>query len=243
LGFAPGFSNAESPNINRHHMTPPVLNALKPYKEQFNVKYDLDLPTDTPFGNLTLSWATIVIRFECVNDLVVQLYKEFFELKEKIKIIPWSDKNEIYKQKVYTEQLFYWLRKSADEIISIIFLLNYYQTHKGYPSKIKISSIGELLHTKNDIYDYLEKHQPFLKTLNDVSNGFKHSFLNSQIHAFHGSEYPVVFALVMKHNTLTSEPKFHTLDLKQVLNDYNNFLIDIKEIIQNNYGIKHFRVS
>jgi hypothetical protein len=217
----------------------PIIEALKPYKEFFNVKYSLNLPPDSAFGNLTLSWWELVIRFECVNDLIVQLYEEFYILKRKILGTQMSDEGETYRQKFYTEQIFYWLRKSADEIISIFSLLNDVKTYGNYPVQIKCSSIGNFL--SGDPFDAtLEKHRKLLEILNEISNGFKHSFINSQIHSLHGSEYPVVFAYTLHFNKRSNKAKFHALDLKGVLRDYNLFLSDAKQSLIDNYGAGGF---
>ncbi len=53
-------------------------------------------------------------------------------------------------------------------------------------------------------------------------------------HSYKGSEYPVVFAYTLDYNDLKNQPKFHTLDLKIVLKDYDLFLRDIKDFIQQN---------
>ncbi len=141
----------------------------------------------------------------------------------------------LFRQKFYTEQIFYWLRKSADEIISIFSIVNHLKKNGSYLLKIKLSSIGEFLDTKNPFDNDLLVHTSTLKTLNEISNGFKHSFINSQIHNYHGSEYPVVFAYILRYNTLSNAPVFHTLDLRQVLIDYNLFLVDAKKILKSKY--------
>jgi hypothetical protein len=214
----------------------PIIEALKPYKEHFNVAHFLNLPTDSDFGNLTVSWMDIVTRFECINDSIVQIYQDFDNLyTNKKSSMIFLD--QAYKQKLLIEQIFYWLRKSADEIISILYLLDYFKTHKKYPKKINTSSIGDVLKSEGPIKKALSKHVDHLQILNEISNAYKHSFLNSQINDRRGSEYPVVFSCNLHHNDLKNKPEFHIHDLRKILNAYNMFLIETKNLFIKKYKI------
>lgn len=219
-------------------MTYPIIEALKSSKSHFNTDQFISLDPNSAFGNLNLSWMEIVVRIECVNDLIVTLYDDFYKLQVQFNNTHTGSIDQTYRQKLYTEQIFYWLRKTTDELISMVSLLTDKKSQGAYPKKIKISSIGEFLKTKAAFTEDFENYQQFFTTLNEISNGFKHSFINSQIHAYHGSEYPVVFAYTLYFNDRSNQPKYHTLDLRQVLNDYNNFLVFIKQYIITNFEIK-----
>jgi hypothetical protein len=226
----------------------PLIEALKPYKSDFNVKYDLSLPTRTPFGNFVLTYHEIVVRTECLNELIIALYQDFIDHKELVKIRGgWATSDEMFKNKFYTEQVFYWLRKTADEFISIIWLLRYFKNKGVYPNKIAISSIGNLIDSvekkKNELDQGIEKHLKLLKLLNEISNGFKHSLLNSQIHNHQGVDEPVVFALVAFFNDVSNPPNFHQVSLRSVLLNYNDFLIDVRGILELNYQIANLPIN
>ncbi len=86
----------------------PVIEALKPFKKHFSAEYILNLPSDTPFGNLTLGWMEIVVRFECVNALIEKLYEEFYLLKTQFEETHLCNPDQLYRQKFYSEQTIYW---------------------------------------------------------------------------------------------------------------------------------------
>ncbi|WP_194768698.1 hypothetical protein [Tamlana sp. I1] len=216
----------------------PIIESLKKHKSILNASDFLKLPANSVFGNLNLSYHEIVIRVECINDLIIKLYNDFYNLKDYLKSNSMLNPTTVYEQKMQTEQIFYWLRKTADELISLTWLLDFIKKENKNPSKLKVSSIGEFLHNENAFNQELNSHIKTLRTINEISNGFKHSFINSQIHSYQGSEYPVVFAYTLNYNDLKNKPKFHTLELKIVLNDYAIFLKDIKEYIILNHNME-----
>lgn len=221
----------------------PLIQTLKPYEEEFNVKYFLSLPVNTPYGNLNLTYTEIVIRIECLNELITSLYEEYSSLEDLIKIRGgWFKSDEGFKHKFQTEQIVYWLRKITDEFISLIYLLKQLKITGNYPEKIKISSIGALLKSlKNDeelLYDSVKKHVKFLNLLNDISNGFKHSILNAQTPNYRGVDEPVVFALVAFNDSLNI-PKFHQVSLRHLLSNFCDFLESVKMVLINDYQFKY----
>ena len=215
----------------------PIIEALKEYKTDFHALQFLSLDSNSPFGNLTLSWIEIVTRIECVNDLIITLYTDFEDLHNQLRQTQFSTLDRNYRQKFYTEQIFYWLRKTADDLISLISVLTDYKTQNSYPKKIKISSIGEFLKStksSNVFNGDFDKFKPYLQKLNEISNCFKHSFINLQISNLLGLEYTVVHALALQYNDLSNQEKFYSLELRQVLDEYDNFLAYTKKYIKLN---------
>ena len=115
----------------------PLIEALKSHKLYISGDQFITLPTSTPFGNLNLNWMEILVRFDCVNDLIIDLYKDFYYLRAQFKQTSCATPVEGFKHKFYTEQVFYWLRKSADELISLIYLLSFHKTKRKYQKKLK----------------------------------------------------------------------------------------------------------
>lgn len=217
----------------------PIIEALKKHKDYLNADQMFDFSADTSFGNLNLNWIEILQRIDRVNDLIIDLYKEFAILKANhenprvenaVKI---SDL--FYRQKFLSEQIFYWLRKTADEIISLLYLLNYIKKHKHEPKKLNVSSIGEFLKSKTEIAPFLEKYRAYFEVLNEISNAFKHSFVNAQTHTYVGTMYPIVFALSYHHNNRNNDLKFKQYKFDDVLENYNSFLIETKIFLKSNY--------
>ena len=222
---------------------PPLIQALKTYGSLFNVSDFLTLPDNTPYGNLNLTYSQIVIRLECLNELIKNLYEDFNRHREQVKARGgWSHLHEGFKHKFYIEQVLYWLRKTADEFISIIYILDQYKQTGNYPNEIKISSIGKLLNSKEDITKLFVKHRKLLVLLNDISNAHKHTLINAQVHNHVGKDEPVVFAL-SAFNKSTTTPTFHSVGLRAMLEAYDNFLIDIKEILMTEYQLKQETIN
>jgi hypothetical protein len=215
----------------------PILESLKKYKTHFNKEQFISLNPDCNFGNLNLNYMQLVIRIECVNSQIIDLYQKFYteKYKRENEGFGMSNLDESYLDIMITEQIFYWLRKTTDEIISLISLCTDYKRNGEYPKKIKVSSIGEFLNLKTPFIEVLEKNKDLLKLLNEISNTFKHSFINPQIMAYKGSEYPVVFAYNLHYNDLKSEAKFIRIELKKFLNDYDKFLFEVKNYISENF--------
>ncbi|OAB30535.1 hypothetical protein SAMN05444395_11113 [Flavobacterium fryxellicola] len=217
----------------------PILESLKKYKTHFNAEQFISLNPDSDFGNLNLIWTQIVVRIECVNTQIIDLYQTFYIEKAKRESEGFAINNldESYMDIMITEQIFYWLRKTTDEIISLTSLSTDFENNGTYPKKIKVSSIGEFLKLKTPFIGVIEKHKDLLKLLNEISNTFKHSFINPQIMAYIGSEYPVVFAYNLHFNDLKNQGNFIQIELKKFLNDYDIFLLDIKEYINENFTV------
>jgi uncharacterized protein Veg len=213
----------------------PIIESLKKHNEILNDNQFLSLPNDTPFGNLFLSWVEIIQRTDRINDLIIELYTDFDIIKQNRGKINPDVSSLFYKQKFLTEQIFYWLRKTADELIGLIFILDFNQKNKVFPIKIGINSIGHLLHKKDYIPGLYDGFKDYLKIVNEISNGYKHSFINSQAHSYHGENYPVVFALTLDYNNLKNQPNFLSYKFSDILENYNLFLGDIKIFIKENF--------
>ncbi|QLC64853.1 hypothetical protein LPB248_00730 [Flavobacterium sp. LPB0248] len=210
------------------------IETLKLRNENLNSKHFLNLPDDTPYGNLNLKWLDVVQRFDSINDLISDLDKYF-------KIINIKDANVetanfisdfFYKEKFTIEQIFYWLRKSTDELISLLYVLDYHNLNGEYPTNIKIDCIGFLLSSTNFYVDFVNKYNHLLTILNEVTNAYKHSFVNSEVHSYHGVDYPIAYAYSLKRNTTENSPQFYSVAVNDFIIDYCRFLRDIKYLIQ-----------
>lgn len=216
----------------------PLLQALKTYGANFMITDALSLPSDTPFGNLSLTYHEIMVRLECLNELIGSLYTGFYNHQALLKSRGgWSTSSESFKHRFEIEQVIYWLRKTADEFISILYVLKYFKEHDNtYPDQIQIASIGKLLKTHEILDERLLKHLKLLNIVNEISNGYKHTLINAQTHSYRGANEPVVFALYA-HNDVKSIPRYHQRSLRAILESYNKFLIDVKLILESKYQV------
>ena len=216
-------------------MQSPIMEALKAYKTNFNVRDFISLPPDTPYGNLNLTYMQIVIRIEVLNESIVELYEGFFRHMEMTKENHGSSNlDEGLKHKFQIEQVIYWLRKTADELISILSVLYHYKASGGYPDRVPVSSIGKFLNLDSRSHFKLEGQVKLFNILNDISNAYKHTLINAQISNHVGREEPVVFAL-SAYNQANVIPNFHQVSLKAILDEYNQFLLMIRSDFELNY--------
>ncbi len=215
----------------------PKIEAFKKQNDFLHVKDMLPLPEDSPFGNLTLKWFDFMQRFDNINNKIDEIY---FHL-EKIKQNRTEDFNEFRQveiaksyimHKSLIEELIYWLRKSTDEMISLICVIDYFSNNQEYPKKISVESIGSLLKNKNLRDDFFTNYYDLLKTLNEISNAYKHSFINTDITNYIGNIEPYVFALSLSNNDLKKKPNFHSIELTGFLFKYSEFCESYKMTIK-----------
>lgn len=195
-----------------------------------------DFP-DTQYSNFNLKWIEIVQRVDCVNDLINNLFRDFIILNVNIDDDPIMDaakKTSIfYKQKFLTEQIFYWIRKTIDEIISLMYVLKYLKENNDeYPNKIRIDCIGAFINSTAFVDDIKTTHLDILTIINDISNTYKHSFLNSEIHAYFGEKDPLVFAYGVKSNKLDNDVIFTQYRIEDIINSLNKLLFDLINYIK-----------
>lgn len=65
-------------------------------------------------------------------------------------------------------------------------------------------------------------HIKVLQALNEISNAFKHSFVQSDITLI-GRDEPFVFALSLRYNKLASGAQFHNVSLALIVQAFSVF--------------------
>lgn len=211
-----------------------LLENFKPQNEPVIDYQILRLAPDTPFGNFSLKWVQFIERFENINNLIIELEQLFIITNAPNPTIEQEfERSKLYyRQKFITEQILYWLRKSADELIAVLYILDYEKRNLEYPVKNLIDSIGTLLNSTGFYTDFVDEYSEYLTMINDVSNAYKHSILNSETHNRQGMHEPVVFALSQKYNNTEKPAHSHKVALEYILGIYSMFLDDITLLIQ-----------
>ena len=179
------------------------------------MKHLLPLPADTPFGNLALKYVTIIQRLDYINVMVRMVYQSFERARTQ------NFSRDILNHALLSEQVIYWLRKTVDDLIGLHHVLAYREEAGCYPRRVAPDSIGRLLQQK-DVPPLYTGHVPFLNTLNDIANAYKHSFVNSDL-TLMGRDEPIVYALGLRQNDLSNEPTFHAIPLQQVVFQFDTF--------------------
>lgn len=205
-------------------MPAPQIQTGKAPDEHLNVRHMLPLPADTPFGNLSLKHTLIIQRLDHVNLMLRTVY----ESHERALADPFSDA--LLQHTLLAEQVIYWLRKTADEFIGLYQVLSLREETGSYPDRVSPDSIGRLVHGGTAAPLFAE-HMKFLTTLNDISNAYKHSFINSDLNMV-GRYEPVVHALGLRQNDLRNEPTLSAIPLRDIVADFNAFFATVVQYLR-----------
>jgi hypothetical protein len=203
-------------------MTTPTTNIGGERQHILHETQMLPLPSQTPFGNLGLKWMKIVSRLIRLNRMILEAYHLHSLAASSTQHVTPSPIEELPH---FLEEIVYWLRKTADELIGLSFLCEAYICSGSLPNKVDIDSIGVLL---NGGYSVLQtqfaSHLDHLRQLNDISNAYKHSFINSDLN-FIGRDEPVLFALTLQRNDLSKREAeaFVVIALSEVVRCFNAF--------------------
>lgn len=197
----------------------PLLQIGKRPEEYFHISHLLPLPSDSLFGNLYLKYMNVLQRLDHTNHTIIRVFSNYAEIKEN------AMSPHISIHLFLQEEVVYWLRRSADELISLCSVLEKWQRTGSCPSTVPIDCIGKLLDKPHAVH--CTKSRDFLKILNEVSNAHKHSFINAQITNI-GADEPMVFALGLDYNKLKNKPSYYAVTLSSLINGFNLFFSEIE---------------
>lgn len=197
---------------------PLILEIGKKPGDPLHVLHFLPLPADSPYGNLALKYLEVFQRLDHANHTILRVYAQHTALRTD-PASPYLSSH-LFLQ----EEIVYWLRQAADELISLASVLEEWQRTGACPEVVPVDCIGSLLVSGNTTYT--PEILGFLETLNNVSNAFKHSFINTQVSRV-GAEEPVVYALGLKRNKLSNAPSFYQVTLASLINGFNSFFYSI----------------
>lgn len=198
----------------------PILEIGKKPSDPLHVLHFLPLPADSPYGNLALKYLKIFQRLDHANQTILRVYAQHAALRTD------TASSYLSSHLFLQEEIVYWLRQAADELISLASVLEEWQRTGTCPETVSIDCIGSLVASGNTTYN--AEVLRFLNTLNDVSNAFKHSFINTQVSLI-GAEEPVVYALGLKRNKLSNAPSFCEVTLASLISGFNVFFASIKQ--------------
>ena len=207
---------------------PQIDNGKKPL-QPLNVVHFIWLPSNTPYGNLLLKGMNIVRRIDRVNLEVGRVFTSYVHpSKEDIN----NTQQDLLEHQFYAEQVVYWLRKTADELISLAYVIEEWNRTGKWPMSVRIDSIANLKRNPSEeLRQLFAPHSAFLTTLNEIANAFKHSFINTDMTVV-GSEYPMVFALALKGNKLSETPQFYSVDFAEMVEAFSRFYKQVMDTIQ-----------
>jgi hypothetical protein len=199
---------------------PQIANGKKP-DEAYNPSLLIWLPPDSPYGNLQLKQMNLSGRLDEANRRLQESWL-FWNIFCKGEFPP-NPINAFQRHYYANEQAIYLIRRATDEIIALTWCLSKKVATGKYPKKIKVDCIGKVL--KQESHQRLEpfkKHGDLFRQLNNISNAFKHSFVNSNCNLL-GSAEPSVYALSLEQNDLSYGAKLHGVSLAALVTAFNIF--------------------
>lgn len=199
--------------------------------EVTNVKNLIPLNSDTDYGNLELKILSVAQSTEYINSRIDSVWRKFSRIRSKTSnpIELMLNSRNIPLMMRDTEVVIYFIKRTIDDMISLIYILD-----NDFPEKIKIDSIGRLLENKvNKNLRYLKgRHKDSLKLLNKVANSYKHSFVNyDKAYTAIGREEPYVFSVTSPHNDLNKPVEFSFIALNEIVSISEEFLVDAKKVL------------
>jgi hypothetical protein len=171
-------------------MTNPTINIGGEYQQSLHGSQFISLPSQTHFGNFDLKWLKIVSRLIRLNRMILEAYHLHTQV--------FSMTQPIEELSLLLEEIVYWLRKTADELIGLSFLCEAYIRSGSLPNKVDIDNIGALLNGNHvTLQTQFGSHLDHLSLLNDISNAYKHSFINSDLNVI-GRDEPVAGRTIIR---------------------------------------------
>lgn len=173
------------------------------------------LPTDSPFGNLQLKLIKLRERATHINLRIDQAWSEWRELTS-------GAAGGGQYEPLIIEEAMYSIRRMADELLSIRWLLDEQQRTGAYPTKLAVESIDGALRGPEKL---VEGQREFLTFCNGASNAYKHSFLQSDL-SLVGADEPCVFARRLPRNDVDKTSEFYSASLNDIVAYFTRFLED-----------------
>ena len=127
-------------------MTVPIIEIGGQHQDVLNASQLLPLPPNTSYGNLALKWMKIVARLIRVNRKVATAYGLH---RQAAPTSGPSNSQFLVELPHLLEEIAYWLRKTADELIGLSFLCEACLRGEPLPRSVDVDCIGTLLAGKH----------------------------------------------------------------------------------------------
>lgn len=190
--------------------------------EPFNVRLGFWLPPQTPYGNFQLKFMKITERVDEANRQIANSHRFWQEMQSSPGgFLP---PHAHARHQLANEQAVYLMRRAADKIVSMIWCLSEYEKTRRIPKKIEQDSLAGVLRALNHGYALVDyaPHQWLMQSLNEISNAYKHSFINSDITVV-GAKEPAVYALALEHNRVAAGARLYGIGLDELTRRYTAF--------------------
>lgn len=196
-----------------------------------------EFPSSQFWGNLGNKVLFIFNRLDYLNNTLVSICE-----KVEIYNINFKKRNGLTSNKVkitpYIEIIHVMsdLRMIVDELIVLLYIVEKRKVFGDYPNKLEIESTGDLLgkwnENKFDDVKFFIDYKDFLKNVNDITNTYKHSFINDHIIFYRQLEKPTVYAIrnpkkefdILKNSLIAIPLEDIVIDFNKMFKEYRVLL-------------------
>lgn len=211
------------------------------YRDSTKEIYADDIPEFSAskyWGNLSSKVSFIFSRLDYLNDTLISICE-----KVEIYNINFKKRNGLTRKKAkitpYIEIIHVMtdLRMILDELIALLHIVEKRKILGDYPNKIEIECIGDLLGKwdKNKFEDvnFFIDYKVFLKNVNDITNTYKHSFINDHIIFYRQLEKPTVYAIKNFNKEFDiNKNKLIVIPLEDIVNDFNTMFKEYRVLLK-----------
>jgi hypothetical protein len=178
------------------------------------------LPSDCPFGSLQLKQVKIMLRVDEANRRIASAFAQWQQLAGAMSLKAHTRHN------LDLESAVFLLQRAADELVSVHAVLSHLEEHGRYPDRVGIDGVAALLrHGPMFGAAPYRAHQEILRTLNDIGNAHRHTFIDASP-ATSGAREPVIFALALRRSGLAFGPRFFHVPLRGLVEDFDGLYRD-----------------
>lgn len=191
----------------------------------------MPVQTDTPFGNLHLISSNLIQDIEHLNKRIQEAFESYAVGMYYDFTHPISSHQRI------VEEVIYWMKRVADRLISLHWILNKRVSSDSYPTNIEIDNIGKLIQSRgNEAHFsaiYSDESIAFLDFLNNAANAYKHSLINGESPSLRiGQEEPLVIALHSERNNSSGKQHYVHDSLANTVVRFSIFYKEVREEIK-----------
>lgn len=180
------------------------------------------MPTDTPFGNLTPKLFWVMALLSHANNRLEQSAAHWHAAMSG------SFGHAPVEHKLTAGEAVFSMRRAADELVTLVAVLDERLETGSYPAKPQYDSVGSAFDKfgspKAEMWG---EHRWLLQTLNDLANAQKHSFVDSDTTVV-GQLQPCATALHLQRNdTEKNEVQMYVIALDDLANGFSAFLAEV----------------
>lgn len=183
------------------------------------------LPAETPYGNLSLKLGKVFARLAHANVRIAEAHSSWTAFLDRQRE-PSDDVGSYHRH--VSEEAVFMLRRAADELVGMVWLMQQGASEGHYPTHLDIDSLDGAI---NDERETFQRHKWLMSTLNDLANAHKHSFVDSDWNIV-GRDEPCMVALALKRNNLRNDVQPYVVSLDDLVAGFNLFLHEMLNAMQ-----------